>query len=176
MSVAIVAASLAPRTCSAIGASFAQVKALYDGIELEEVPLEQNDLEIQNPDPRLMQRFAVTSVLADGTESALVPSQSAFAETWEVSGPFPHPVGESCRFDVTVPWDMEGSASLSAEIFDVTGRRIRALEKQSIGAGQMASWTWDRRDRDGQRVGPGYYFLRITGAGRESQQTVYVRP
>jgi hypothetical protein len=143
---------------------------------LENAPLATTELAIQSPDPLLMQRFAVTSVLGDGTESSLSPSETVFAESWDVSGPFPHPIGESCRFEVTVPWDVGGTVSLSARIFDVTGVPIRTLEEQVIGSGQTARWSWDRKDRRGQRVGPGYYFLRITGAGRESQQTIYVAP
>ncbi|MEZ4652226.1 MAG: fibronectin type III domain-containing protein [Candidatus Eisenbacteria bacterium] len=143
---------------------------------IADVPVGTTTHTVDDPDPQQMQRFAVTSLLGDGTESGLSASGTIFVDTWEVHGPFPHPIRESCRIEVDVPWDAGASVTLSAEIFSVTGKRIRTLDEQIVTGGQTAEWTWDRKDHRGKRVGPGYYFLRITGGGRDSQQTIYVAP
>lgn len=76
----------------------------------------------------------------------------------------PNPSGGSFTLTAVRPsgaaWIGNGAARL--EIFDVSGRRIRALDAPS-------SVVWDGRDDAGHLVPSGIYFARTGGADRDAQ-------
>ena len=55
----------------------------------------------------------------------------------------------------------EGAKAATAEIFDLSGRRVRQLP----GVGE--SFVWDGRDETGGRAADGIYFVRVA-AGAET--------
>jgi flagellar hook assembly protein FlgD len=60
-------------------------------------------------------------------------------------------------------------------IFDVAGRRVRALAAGPVQAGPQ-SLAWDGRDGAGRAVPTGIYFVRVTVAGQsETAKIVLVR-
>jgi hypothetical protein len=60
----------------------------------------------------------------------------------------------------TVRYRLASDANLSASVFDLAGRRLAEWElgRVSRGAHELV---WDCRDRSGQRVAPGLYWVRI---------------
>ena len=57
------------------------------------------------------------------------------------------------------------STAVEAEIFDLSGRRMRLLrEQRSISAGNY-SISWDGRDETGAVVAPGLYAVRLKLGG-----------
>ena len=63
-------------------------------------------------------------------------------------------------------------AAITAEIFDATGRRIRALAGQA--ASGVANLSWDGRDQSGRPVAPGIYLIKA-GNGDEQAHTRVIR-
>jgi hypothetical protein len=77
-----------------------------------------------------------------------------------VPNPFHH--ATEIRFELAEP------GPVSLEIYDVSGRRVRALaESTGLSAGRQ-TMRWDGRDDRGHRLASGIYLCRIT-AGRAAQ-------
>ncbi|TMQ72798.1 MAG: T9SS type A sorting domain-containing protein [Candidatus Eisenbacteria bacterium] len=70
--------------------------------------------------------------------------------------PAPNPASGRTRFSFRLP--SRGAASLA--IFDVSGRRVRALATGLMEAGPHEA-TWDGRDEAGTMVSSGLYFARL---------------
>jgi len=68
------------------------------------------------------------------------------------------------RGNVLVAWLAPSGMRGEAEIYDVTGRRIRAIEFKQQGAG-LRLVEWDGTGVDGLKVGSGIYFARLTFSG-----------
>lgn len=75
---------------------------------------------------------------------------------WQSPRPHPFRDGVTLRFVAAAPW-REGRV----EIFDVHGRRLRALAAGAPRAGEIEV-AWDGRTQGGEPVGPGAYFARVT--------------
>ncbi len=69
----------------------------------------------------------------------------------------PNPVRDLAR----IQWSVPKSARTDVRIFDASGRVLRKLSSETIGAG-VHEVIWDSRDRDGVPVPTGIYFYRIT--------------
>jgi hypothetical protein len=83
----------------------------------------------------------------------------------------PNPVRREghVRFAVDVP------APVSLEIYDVSGRRVRALVAASMEPGEHEA-AWDGRDDGGTGVTSGIYFVRLrVGAATRTSRMVFVR-
>jgi hypothetical protein len=139
-------------------------------------PVTQNWYELERPDPHTARRASVSAVLSSGAESALSSPISLFQEAWTVEGPFPHPVGDECRIRVSIPWYFPENATLRGEILSLTGELVRVLFDGPVDPGRELEWTWDRRNRDGERSAPGFYYLRIEGGGRKTLKRIYLSP
>ena len=55
---------------------------------------------------------------------------------------------------------LTGTGEVEVDIFDLTGRRVRALFRGRDNSGQYAR-PWDGLRDDGQVVVPGMYFYRV---------------
>ena len=72
-------------------------------------------------------------------------------------GPHPNPFNPSAVFELELP----AAAVVQAGIFDVQGRRVRALAAGArLGAGRHRL-TWDGRDERGHAVASGVFWLRV---------------
>ncbi len=84
---------------------------------------------------------------------------------------FPNPFRESTRLRFSLR--TEGPAELA--IFDVSGRRLRALAAGALSAGEHA-FTWDGRDDEGRALSAGVYLARLEAEGAsESRSLVLLR-
>jgi aminopeptidase N len=88
---------------------------------------------------------------------------------------YPNPFIASSGAVFNLPAYAQRDASLSVEIYDVAGRRLRTLRSGRVSAGPV-SLQWDGRDGDGHAVSSGLYFLRMqTDTGTSSQRVTLVR-
>jgi hypothetical protein len=71
------------------------------------------------------------------------------------------------RFELTEPGDV------SADVFDSSGRRVRALARGPYAAGSH-SIRWDGRDSGNRRVAAGIYFVRVRAGGEKVSSKVFV--
>lgn len=75
------------------------------------------------------------------------------------------------RGDVTLELTLPVAAPLDVSIFDVNGRRVRALERTFAPAGTRAL-RWDGRDDSGNSAPAGLYFVRANAGGRRVETRV----
>jgi hypothetical protein len=59
---------------------------------------------------------------------------------------------------VAIPFSLPGRAPVRLDVYDVRGRHVRALARESASSGVR---TWDRTDAHGARVRPGLYFVEL---------------
>ncbi|MCA9753996.1 MAG: S8 family serine peptidase [Gemmatimonadetes bacterium] len=74
----------------------------------------------------------------------------------------PNPFSQNADLVFAVP----NRVPVSLVVYDVSGRRVRALVDRTVGAGEYRV-AWDGRDESGRAVAPGMYFARLTGPGFE---------
>ena len=85
--------------------------------------------------------------------------------------PFPNPFDDYCA----ISFELTAAASVRCDIYTVSGRRIRTLERDCPDAGRW-SLDWDGRDGVGHQVASGTYLYRMEAvyhdnAARKRQQT-----
>ena len=111
-----------------------------------------------------MTRLATVS--PTGVEVGL---ESVTAPTLRAVGPMPF------RTQITLAYGLPRAGQTRLEVFDVRGRRVRGLLSglQSAGVHRVA---WDGRDRGGQPLAAGIYFVRLfTPQGERSLRIVRVQ-
>jgi hypothetical protein len=83
----------------------------------------------------------------------------------------PNPFRGAVSVELTLPHEAE----VSMEIYDVEGRRLTTLGGGPLGPGSH-TLTWTGRDRRGQPVASGVYFLRLrAGAEILSRRVTLIR-
>jgi hypothetical protein len=99
------------------------------------------------------------------------PSVALEGSSLELARFTPNPFTTSTRMSYALP----RAAAVEIGVYDLTGRRVRALESGTRSAG-MHELRWDGLDDGGTRVRPGVYFLRgAVGAEAMAVRVVYVR-
>lgn len=144
-------------------------------IALTEVPIAETSYVVSDFDPRLMRRFALSTVIAGGGESALAPANAPMTGAFAIEGPFPHPIREGCRLRISLPVDAP-EGRVEVYLLRLDGRRIRELYRGEPYPGSTFEVRWDRRDGAGHEVGPGYYFVIVNGPRVRERRTIYVAP
>ena len=69
------------------------------------------------------------------------------------------------RGSAAVALALPSAGEARLDVFSVSGRRVATIRHISSEAG-VSNVTWDGRDEDGRRVGPGVYFLKLSQHGR----------
>jgi photosystem II stability/assembly factor-like uncharacterized protein len=87
---------------------------------------------------------------------ALEPSLAHLA----MSSPAPNPTRSAVHLELEV----SRATAVEVEVYDTSGRRVRTLVHGALEAGRHAL-SWDGRDAQGHRIGPGVFFVRAHGAG-----------
>jgi len=113
-------------------------------------------------------RVKVQGVDADGVKSLMSDwSQPLYFEA-KAAAParpaylkanYPNPFNPETTLRYLVPEDLPASAPLSLEIYDVRGRRVRALPVDRSGG--MHDVRWNGRDQSGAPAGSGTYLVRM---------------
>jgi hypothetical protein len=113
------------------------------------------------------QTFVIQS---DGLASAPPPEDPAPIAPGLRTYPNPSPSGTTIEFSSP----RRGRVDIS--LYDVSGRCVRRIADTTVDAGKH-SLSWDGRDDQGSKVGPGVYFfsLSIDGEIVEAHKTVTVR-
>jgi hypothetical protein len=110
---------------------------------------------------------SLVAVVVKPTSVADTPKPSAIV----FEAPYPNPFSPS----TTMRFHLENSSSVRLDVFDVQGRRVRAL----IDGRRAPGWhdaAWDGTDEHGARMASGVYFARLTAAGEtKTQRFVLVR-
>jgi glucose/arabinose dehydrogenase len=77
---------------------------------------------------------------------------------------------------VHLAYELPSSGAATLEVFDVTGRRVRALFRDTWAPAERRIASWDGRTDEGADVAPGVYFARLTsGPNRWEQRFAWLR-
>jgi hypothetical protein len=132
--------------------------------------------ELERPDPSVVRCLAVKSVTATGDESALSSPADLYPGSWEIEGPFPHPVTDACAVRISVPVDFPADEVMRVEILSIGGTSEAVLHDGLVLPGSVVQCRWDRRIAGGRVAPPGYHYLRCTGGGFRTLRTIYLAP
>ncbi len=94
-----------------------------------------------------------------------VPTQFALLQNQ------PNPFGHA----TSIRFELPTRARVSLDVFDLMGRRVRALAEREYEAGHHAV-EWDRRNEAGQTVRSGVYLYRITAGSFRAQRKMVLMP
>jgi hypothetical protein len=113
--------------------------------------------------PVIHQRFAVSD-LNHGAVAESPGSRPADASLSEASPSIFHDV-------TTVGYEIPVATHVRLDIFDATGRLIRTLVNDQVGAGSHRT-SWDGRKQDATAAAPGIYFGTLTTGGSKLTKKV----
>jgi hypothetical protein len=111
------------------------------------------------PDPSTASAGRNEELVSD-RETALGATEVDVPLVLELGKPFPNPNRSGAVLALAVPADRTGS--YVAEVFDVRGRRVWRSRQDVAQAGRYRV-VWEGRDLQGEEVGAGIYFLRVSG-------------
>ena len=145
---------------------------LKEGKYADVVILDQNPLSI-NPDDILGNTVLVTMVggkvefCREGNEAFCPEAQmtsvaridSNIPKGFSLNQNYPNPFNPSTTIDFDIGGT--GSQSVTLQVFDVSGRRVKLLVNEPLSAGSYTI-SWNGRDEKGQPVPSGIYFYRLT--------------
>ena len=95
------------------------------------------------------------------TDVAEPPVPTSVAPSARLLPASPNPFATMTRLG----FDLPSGGDVRLEIFDASGRRIRAFEGTGLPAGR-GGFDWDGRSADGRELAPGVYFYRLDSNGR----------
>lgn len=103
-------------------------------------------------------------LVADVTLGAILDAGDAMLAPPSPPAWRPNPFRASVRLDAPGPIDR-------VEVFDLAGRRVRVL-----ASGERSAIVWDGTDDAGRDVGPGVYFVEMSGPGGTVRARLVRRP
>jgi hypothetical protein len=109
---------------------------------------------------------AVTAVEDGLDDDAGLPATALAFQVYRAS---PNPVASR----TVIAFDLPAPSFVRAAVYSVSGRLVRVLADGWLPAGKHQRM-WDRRDRSGQSVASGIYFLRLVAGADRSQQKIVV--
>jgi flagellar hook assembly protein FlgD len=77
---------------------------------------------------------------------------------------YPNPVSGASS-GTRIAFQLPASSRVRLDIYDIAGRRVRALVDANMGAGARSAF-WDGRDDAGRRVASGVYLYRLEATGK----------
>jgi hypothetical protein len=86
----------------------------------------------------------------------LPPDVAGIPAAFQVSAPYPNPFRDTSTLSFTLP----EAGPVRVDVFDVSGRLVRALADGAMPRGAHAL-EWDGRNDSGHAVGAGVYFYRL---------------
>ena len=96
-------------------------------------------------------KYARRAVLTD------IADESAAIADFHLEQNYPNPFNPATQ----IPFQLNRSARVMLEIYDIVGRRIETLVDRKLAAGQY-QLQWDGVDEQGQVVSAGIYFYRLS--------------
>ncbi len=92
-----------------------------------------------------------------GSETAIDDSETPIPEKFQLAQNYPNPFNPQTNISFSLP----SKSNVRLEVFDLLGRRIKALADKSLEAGSY-NFVWDGKDESDQQVSSGIYFYRLT--------------
>jgi hypothetical protein len=174
-----------PSTHAKLGTPFTASGFSLPDMELNdrgELYLCRNTFTVQEPPGLMVLNAATDAVIAGPLDTGLPPVAITFDQATDVAGvspwaaarvslgaPWPNPARDRAHFALTLP--RAGEARI--DVFDVTGRRVRAIGRGVYPAG-TSEVSWDLRDESDHAIDSGVYFVALNVGGETSWRRVIV--
>jgi hypothetical protein len=111
------------------------------------------------------------SAVRSFTTAKATPTTDVSELALSFAAPWPNPARQVTRFF----WAIPAPASVSIQVFDLAGRRVRVLREGPQDAGRT-SLDWDLHDSAGNQLAPGVYLVRAAlGASTFIRRVVIAR-
>ncbi len=102
-----------------------------------------------------------TLTVEEDTSTPVLPPPAPPVFSLRLLPPAPNPF----RGAISVAFDLGAEAPVRAEVFDLTGRRVRTLVDRTLAAGHHLAG-WDGTDDGGRTLPQGIYFYRLRAGGK----------
>jgi len=110
--------------------------------------------------PTYQHRFMRVSVKYSSSATGIATTESATKIQPPIG--YPNPFGEN----TSVRFALSSTQTVQVRVHDAKGRLVRTIHSGALGSGTH-DLPWDGRDRSGQRVSSGVYYVRVTTGQRE---------
>jgi hypothetical protein len=119
--------------------------------------------------------YAISAIDHAGNESPLGMPIRLGSDVVLLRGPFPHPVGSSCRFEIAHPfsWDQ---TRIQLRVYSLSGRLVRTIYDGGPSLTGLIDVDWDRRDERGQTAGPGFNLLLLQAGSHRIERRIFLQP
>ena len=107
--------------------------------------------------------------VAPGTNTSSISDSPLASRLVYLHPSQPNPLGPS----TTIRFDLARSMSVRLDVYDSGGRRVRSLLNGLMDSGSH-DFVWDGTDGEGQKLGSGVYYYRMTAGGETATQSVVV--
>ena len=87
---------------------------------------------------------------------------------FQFAQPWPNPAGRMMHFE----FHLREGGTVTAEVLDVTGRRVSSLLRDEVLPPGIHRLAWDGRDGSGVHVAPGIYLVRVTSGSSAAVRRV----
>jgi hypothetical protein len=115
----------------------------------------------------IMHFFGIT-----GVEES--PENNLFSSVFALSKTFPNPFSDHTSFSLSIPLtpgeDPLLKRQVTLSVFDVTGREVSTILDKKVSCGKYRL-RWYGKGKNGQKVGAGIYFLRLSLEGENCSIT-----
>lgn len=108
-----------------------------------------------------------TSVAGESAAGGFTASGEAGEGLLVLDPAFPNPAAGALQ----LRFRLSADASVNLAVFDMAGRKVREMDLGARAAGTQEA-TWDGVDKEGRRVAPGVYAMRVQAAGADSAPPV----
>lgn len=123
--------------------------------------------------PAMTYRYRLVAIDLRGGEQAFGPIavRSRPRATWSLAQSHPNP-GHATT---VIPFAIGTREVVQVRIYDVSGRLVRVLLDERMGAGEHRV-SWDGRDDAGNRLGPGTYLYRLDAGSYSASRKLVLEP
>ncbi len=116
------------------------------------------------------ERLAVGLTLLNGTSSEKELLKKGLA----LNQPYPNPFERHNTDGLYIPVTMPQSGHVTAEVYDLLGRRVAPLINHTLESGNH-NLHWDGRDEEGQVIAAGLYLIRVSTAESSATRVFVVK-
>ena len=118
--------------------------------------------------------IGITEIEKGIVKVSLTPNQ--IPEMTQILQNYPNPINP----ETWIPFQLAEDSTVTARIYDITGKQIRIIELGHIAAGNYVESSkaiyWDGRTEDGEQVSSGTYFYQIeAGDYTETRKMVILK-
>jgi hypothetical protein len=121
-------------------------------------------------------KFYATETLVMSPPFVIGPSPTGIGDMPAIGAWLEQNIPNPFNPATTIRYSIDGPGPVTLQVYDVAGRLVRTLVKDSYAAAGPAAVTWDGRDNAGAKVASGVYLYRLeSGDFKKTRKLVLVK-